>query len=691
MRSRLPVGVGIFVVLSLALLAGGADAATLSLSSVTNSSTCVTANGDDGNDREDPYNIANDACSEPLGGSDSNFMRLNNTGTTSSSANPGGSTSVGFSINAGVAADSAVDGQDEYERGKVRYTLGFNVTATAVEDWTVDVAQNVLGLFGLAGDGAATAVGTQVDGNAGISPITVVANSNNVSFSAAPSAFTGNPANNDEASLQFSGSRSDNTIASGTGNGAFAVTISFDIDAFSNAGCSGFICSSASGGEDAAVLMGYDNVDDCCGGTVDRIRADNYSEWGRAVGPDGYNSTWTLNVATDCGNGVLDPGEACDDGAITGTSGSCCTSVCQFRAAQDICRPAAGPCDLFEACTGSDGACPADGFEPPTTICRSTSAGDICDAEEFCTGGSAACPADALEPAGTTCRGPAALCDAEETCDGIAKTCPADLPEPIGTECRAAAGVCDVAEQCNGVSFACPADAKVGAGTECRGAAGVCDVAEQCNGVSASCPADVFATGTQCRAAAGVCDVAETCNGSGPSCPTDQFSSGNECRADAGQCDVAETCDGSGASCPADLYEPDGTMCDDGMASTEGDQCVVGTCLGTEPPGLDAYKCYKAKDLRNPKWVKTTIASLVDEFGSETNTYLSRPFFHCNPADVDGGGISNETGSLVCFKVKPQQLTPRPRFEVTNALGSLQLEASKSYVVCIPSSAETLP
>jgi len=745
--------VGIFCALLLAVVAGRAGAATLSLSSINNTSTGVTANADSGNDREDPYNPANDACSEQLGGSDSNFMRLNNTGTASSNVSPGGSTSVGFQINAGVAADSAIDGQDEYERGKIRYTLGFNVTATAVEDWTIDVAQNVLGLFAMAGDGTATAVGTQVDGNAGISTISVVANGNNVSFNAAPTSFSNNSANNDEASLQFSGSRSDNTVASGTGNASFSVTISFDIDAFSNAGCTGFICSSASGGEDAAVLMGYDNVDDCCGGTVDRIRADNYSTWGRAVGPDGYNSTWTLNVTTECGNGVIDAGEACDDGALTGTSASCCTAVCQLRPAQEICRPSAGPCDLFEACTGLSGSCPADGFEPPTTVCRSTSAGDICDAEEFCTGSAAACPADDVEPLGTTCRASASSCDAEEVCDGAGKTCPANVPESAGTECRAAGGVCDVAEQCDGSSFSCPVDMKVSLGTECRGTAGVCDVAETCNGVANDCPVDQFTSGTECRISGGVCDVAESCDGSGPNCPTDQFASGNECRvsggvcdvaetcdgsgvgcpadvfasgnecrasagvcdvaescdgsgvgcpadvfasgnecrADTGQCDVAETCDGSGASCPADLNEADGTMCDDGMSSTEDDQCIAGMCVGTVPPGLDPYKCYKAKDLKSPAWVKTTIGSLVDQFGAEINAYVGRPFMDCIPAELDGVGIDNPDQHLVCFKTKAQKLAPRPHFEVTNELGTLQLEASKSYVICIPSSAQILP
>lgn len=278
-------------------IATASDAAMLTISEVNSTSTCVTANGDDGNDAEDPYSPSNPACSEPTGGSDSNFMRLTDSGPASVSVGVGSSGSVNFNIDAGVAVDSAVDGQDEYERGKIRYGLNFVVNATALEQWSINLSQGVLGLFGFQGDGVATAVGTQVFGNAGISAITVNVNGADRSFTAAPATASSNVANTGTASFgPFVGTRNDSGVVSGTGGATFSVTISFDIDAFSNAGCTGIICSSASGGEDAAVLMGYNDVDDCCGGTADNINADNYSTWGRAVGPDGYNSSWTLNV-----------------------------------------------------------------------------------------------------------------------------------------------------------------------------------------------------------------------------------------------------------------------------------------------------------------------------------------------------------------------------------------------------------
>ncbi|MBU6282934.1 hypothetical protein KGQ64_11885 [bacterium] len=57
-------------------------------------------------------------------------------------------------------------------------------------------------------------------------------------------------------------------------------------------------------------------------------------------------------ITTPCGNGVVDPGEDCDDGNTT--SGDCCSSTCTFE-------PDGNACDDGEACTTSDvcasGAC----------------------------------------------------------------------------------------------------------------------------------------------------------------------------------------------------------------------------------------------------------------------------------------------------------------------------------------------
>ena len=330
-----------------------------------------------------------------------------------------------------------------------------------------------------------------------------------------------------------------------------------------------------------------------------------------AVSPDGQ-SVYAAGYVDDgvavlrvrrCGDGVLDPDEQCDDGNLE--DGDCCSSTCQFEAATTLCRPAAGPCDVAEFCTGTSGSCPVDQFQPATLECRG--AIGPCDQSEFCTGHGSACPADAFKPATAVCRAAAGPCDAAETCtgsdascpadrkstgicrpaaggcdveeqcDGVSDSCPADVLEPAGFECRPAAGVCDVAETCSGTSAACPADQKSTA--VCRPAAGDCDVAERCDGVANDCPADAFEPASAvCRPAAGACDAAEHCSGRTPTCPVDAVkTAGTVCRGASGPCDTAETCDGQTVACPADALKPAGAPC-----GVDDDPCALTTlCTGT--------------------------------------------------------------------------------------------------------------
>ena len=268
---------------------------------------------------------------------------------------------------------------------------------------------------------------------------------------------------------------------------------------------------------------------------------------------------FTVTKGVTCGNGILEGAEACDQGAANGTTGSCCSATCTFKASGTTCRASAGVCDTAETCSGSGALCPSDAKS--TAVCRASLGS--CDLAESCDGVSTSCPADAKVASGTTCRVAAGVCDVAETCDGVNVACPADAFAFAGTTCRASSGACDVAEACTGASAACPADALAGAGTTCRGSTGGCDPAETCSGSAATCPADVIApNGTVCRAAASVCDVAETCNGSTGACPADVVApNGTPCRAVAGVCDVAESCNGTSGVCPADVFVASGTQC----------------------------------------------------------------------------------------------------------------------------------
>jgi lysyl oxidase/disintegrin len=72
-------------------------------------------------------------------------------------------------------------------------------------------------------------------------------------------------------------------------------------------------------------------------------------------------------VLPGCGDGVLQPGEDCDPGA--GSGNACCDAGCHLAAAGTPCRPAAGACDLAEACDGISSICPSDVGMPDGTPC----------------------------------------------------------------------------------------------------------------------------------------------------------------------------------------------------------------------------------------------------------------------------------------------------------------------------------
>jgi hypothetical protein len=129
----------------------------------------------------------------------------------------------------------------------------------------------------------------------------------------------------------------------------------------------------------------------------------------RAQAIDGRGDRDTVALACRrslCGNGRVDPGEACD-------GDPCCTTACALTPAGAVCRAAAGPCDLPETCTGSSAACPPD--TKGTQVCRP--AAGACDVAERCDGAADTCPPDGARPAGTVCDD-GDPCTRSDVCDG---------------------------------------------------------------------------------------------------------------------------------------------------------------------------------------------------------------------------------------------------------------------------------
>ena len=186
------------------------------------------------------------------------------------------------------------------------------------------------------------------------------------------------------------------------------------------------------------------------------------------------NSSPTCNDNNPCTVDTCDPGT----GACTYPAGNAGTE----------CRASAGQCDVAESCTGSSGACPANGFQPNTTTCVGTSNGDACDGTDSCNG-SGAC-IDGYLAATTECRASAGQCDVAESCTGTSGACPGDARKSNGAACPDDGNVCTT-DLCNGTDVVCihnPGNA----GTECNPSSGACDVAETCTGISSVCPAKTY-------------------------------------------------------------------------------------------------------------------------------------------------------------------------------------------------------
>ena len=97
-----------------------------------------------------------------------------------------------------------------------------------------------------------------------------------------------------------------------------------------------------------------------------------------------FQLTFTANRVF-CGNGVLDPGESCDDG--NRRDGDCCSASCVAAAVGSSCA------DDGQGCTADvcdDGLTCTHPVAPAGTLCRATTQG--CNGDSQCDGMSPACP-----------------------------------------------------------------------------------------------------------------------------------------------------------------------------------------------------------------------------------------------------------------------------------------------------------
>src|SRR5262249_2206771 len=86
---------------------------------------------------------------------------------------------------------------------------------------------------------------------------------------------------------------------------------------------------------------------------------------------------------------------------------------------------------------------------------------------------------------------------------------------------------------------------------------------------------------------------------------------------------------------------------------------------------IDHYKCYDAQTKKGTTFIKQNVP-LADEFRT-VSTKAERPDSLCNPVNKNGGGITDPTAHLECYKLTDKPFTTR-FVTIQNQFGNLTLE-----------------
>jgi hypothetical protein len=240
-----------------------------------------------------------------------------------------------------------------------------------------------------------------------------------------------------------------------------------------------------------------------------------------------FGDTFTLE---DCGNGVVDSGEQCDDGP---SGSACCTPTCDFR-------PAGTPCPDGDRCNGNE-VCSAAGQcvagTPPDCNSGNFCKVDSCDPATGCT--------HQNKPDDTPCPD-SNVCNGAEVCVG--GTCTAGSPLNCDDHNPCTTNGCDPTNGCQNLPVQSPIP-----GCECPNGDSDCDNHN-------------------------VCDGMETCDPSHQFChPGTPLSCGTTNQCLIAGCDPTTGCTTTPKS---------GAPCNDGDACTTNDECMDSTCGGF-PLGCD--------------------------------------------------------------------------------------------------------
>ena len=259
----------------------------------------------------------------------------------------------------------------------------------------------------------------------------------------------------------------------------------------------------------------------------------------------------------ECGNGIVEPAEECDDGNTT--DGDCCSATCAIESSTTLCRPPIEACDAPEYCDGSTPSCPADQVEDQGTVCQ-PQVGE-CDIAEVCDGTSQFCPSNEFHDVTVECGDDETECVNQDYCNG-AGACADNGYKALGTSCGSSANdECTNPDICDGAGTCQPNHESLGA--PCGDSETECTNQDQCNGLGSCTDNGHKVLGTSCGSTTGdECTDPDTCDGAGTCLPNHE-SLGTSCGDSETECTNQDECDGAG-TCADGGHKPVDTPCGSG-------------------------------------------------------------------------------------------------------------------------------
>ncbi|MBI3782308.1 MAG: hypothetical protein HY270_02790 [Deltaproteobacteria bacterium] len=347
-----------------------------------------------------------------------------------------------------------------------------------------------------------------------------------------------------------------------------------------------------------------------------------------------------LQAACTCGNGVVDPGEQCDDGNVV--DGDCCSSLCLFEAA------------------GS--SCPDDG---------STCTADQCNGAGVCTH-----PPQPGAPACTPTPTATASSTATQTATATATpTPPAQSPTPTTTATSTATATATPTPILD--HFSCYS-------------ARITHGAPTFTTITAMPLVDAFRSAVaDVRKPAGFCNPANV-NGGDSSAPTHRSHlTRYGLKATTGTPPFVQIHNqrfkNRFGELTVDLIRPSQIL-------PPAYESLITQPPAPTNPGVDHFECYKVRVSKGttPFTAVRGMTIIEDQFETVTVDVV-KPTVLCAPVDANNGepGAQEHTGYLMCYRTKAVAGSPAfskitPVF-VSDELESTTLDVLKPQEICVPS------